>query len=313
MHTEKFKCKSNYGVMREWDRSLYGREDCTSKSLIDHTRSFQNVNFCPYHLQYTVQELKEVYEEKAGRKMREDAVFGSTIVTLPKDYEGDVNKFFAECYNGLKQIYKIKDSDVISAYVHMDETTPHMHFGFIPTVYEGECTKVNWNKCITRSIYQRQHKLLQDYLSTKGIQANLLNGKTIGVDVNQAKKEDREEAVRLQEEVLSLQKDKKYLENEIEGLKGQIKQYDSFMDKTKSFVKTIEGYFDKWVKYSFDIPSIQRNADVFKSARDGLDAARGFEGVLTRKKIEEVVKEFDRIQKDFKDCQEQENFYDIDF
>ena len=54
------------------------------------------------------------------------------VVTLPQSFDGDEQDFFQETYKFLNDRYG--KENVISAYVHMDETTPHMHYAFVPVV-----------------------------------------------------------------------------------------------------------------------------------------------------------------------------------
>ena len=55
------------------------------------------------------------------------------IVTVPKDLpENEHEQFFKTTFDFLSDRYG--KENIISAYVHMDETIPHMHFAFIPGV-----------------------------------------------------------------------------------------------------------------------------------------------------------------------------------
>ena len=62
-------------------------------------------------------------------------VLCSWVVTVPKDVpEAEYEKFFHATYDFLEKRYGREN--VVSAYVHMDEITPHMHFAFVPVVYD---------------------------------------------------------------------------------------------------------------------------------------------------------------------------------
>ena len=61
---------------------------------------------------------------------------------LPKalqyEFFTDCTKFFAECYG---------KENIISAVVHLDETTPHMHLNLMPITYDGRlCSKQLFDK-----------------------------------------------------------------------------------------------------------------------------------------------------------------------
>ena len=58
-------------------------------------------------------------------------VMATWVVTVPKDLPEQEHKaFFQASYDFLQQRYGREN--VVSAYVHMDEVTPHMHFAFVP-------------------------------------------------------------------------------------------------------------------------------------------------------------------------------------
>lgn len=58
----------------------------------------------------------------------------SWVIIVPKDLPwDDENKFFNESYKFLTKVYG-EEKNIISAYVHVDETQSHMHFAFIPVV-----------------------------------------------------------------------------------------------------------------------------------------------------------------------------------
>lgn len=133
MNTQKYRM-GNLGLLGEADRTMYANKDTVSKSCIDKERTHLNYNLCP-HEQYTVAQIKNINRTLRGKEIAKNAIaWGSTIVSQPKDYTGNTEDFFRESYEGLKKMYNLRDEDVISAYVHMDETTPHMHFYFIPIV-----------------------------------------------------------------------------------------------------------------------------------------------------------------------------------
>ena len=57
-------------------------------------------------------------------------VMATWVVTVPKDLPEQEHKaFFQASYDFLQQRYGREN--VVSAYVHMDEVTPHMHFAFV--------------------------------------------------------------------------------------------------------------------------------------------------------------------------------------
>lgn len=145
---------------------------------IDTSKTHLNYNLAPNHnqLDFIHQRLGEVY----CMKRKDVNVMCSWIVTAPQDLKPEQEKaFFQESYNFLKEKYGQKN--VISAYVHMDEKTPHMHFSFIPVVADrkhkqGE--KVSAKECVTKVDLQQFHEQLQQHMTDKGILCSILNDAT---------------------------------------------------------------------------------------------------------------------------------------
>ncbi|MBD2790567.1 plasmid recombination protein, partial [Xenorhabdus sp. DI] len=76
-------------------------------------------------------------------------------VTLPENLKGisekEQRKFFEKTYEFLTNRYG-GEKNVLSANVHMDETTPHMHFAFMPVVWDEkkQREKVSAKEVLTR-------------------------------------------------------------------------------------------------------------------------------------------------------------------
>ena len=108
------------------------------------------------------------------------------VVTMPKDLPRYCDRqFFKAAYDFLEKKYG--SENVVSAYVHMDETTPHMHFAFIPVVpdHRRGGFKVSAKEAITRKDLQVFHQELSQHISREfrliglsGLEINVLNGAT---------------------------------------------------------------------------------------------------------------------------------------
>jgi len=94
-------------------------------------------------------------ELELKRKIRSDAILmNSFIVTSDGEYfkglhPWEQREFFRDCAEFLSRKYG--EENMISAVVHMDETTPHMHLNFIP---------INEGRLSSKSLFDRQ-KLAQ--------------------------------------------------------------------------------------------------------------------------------------------------------
>lgn len=92
----------------------------------------------------------DVIEERiAGlnlkRKVRSDAVYLATFVlgASPEFFKVSTPEkqraFFRDCVRFIQGKYG--EENVLSAIVHMDETTPHLHLNLIPITYGKLCAK----------------------------------------------------------------------------------------------------------------------------------------------------------------------------
>lgn len=108
------------------------------------------------HLNYNLHERKDGlsdYDFVKNRAMeflaknvrkREDINWvGSWVITLPESLQGsseaDKRKFFEVCHDFLGNRYGF--DNIVGAYVHMDETTPHMHTKITPVRYDEKKNK----------------------------------------------------------------------------------------------------------------------------------------------------------------------------
>ena len=185
-HFAKYTKGSVGGLTKHYERAKdeEGRYYRFKNEDIDAERSALNYNLAPHQtkqLDFIKERLDEVYCLK-----RDDVkVMGSWVVTVPRTVpEEHQREFFERSYKFLEERYG--KANVISAYVHMDETTPHMHFAFIPVVYDKKKNreKVSAKEVITKVDIKSFHTDLQEEMD-KFVEAheyefecNVLNGAT---------------------------------------------------------------------------------------------------------------------------------------
>ena len=117
------------------------------------------------------QRVKEIIAEgyKGAKAIRKDAtVMTSTIVTSDKGFFDKLSLkeqrlFFEESYKFLKECYGEKN--IVSAVVHMDETTPHMHLTAVPLTEDG---KLSAKTIIDRKFLRHIQKAIPELLKSKG-------------------------------------------------------------------------------------------------------------------------------------------------
>ncbi len=130
-HFEKYTAGAIGHMLAHYDRT-----HSSSTSKIDESKTFLNYNLAAKdqplsQLDFIHKRLSEI----KVLKRKDVNVMCDWIVTAPQELAKDeLPLFFEETYNFLNDRYG--KENVISAYVHLDETTPHIHYAFVPVVMD---------------------------------------------------------------------------------------------------------------------------------------------------------------------------------
>lgn len=218
---------------------------------IDPSRTHLNYNLAPEREGGQMDFIRQRTTEARTLKRADVNVMCSWVVTLPEyryhnpdlhvsaDREKIERLFFERTYSFLCDRYG--EQNVVSAYVHKDEKTPHMHFAFVPVTEDkkrgGE--KVSAKEVITKSDLKTFHTDLERHLdsfhdwhfevineATKDGNKEVaeLKKQTAHEEVLKAQQEAAEARQRVlqeQERIKPLEKKKKALEGEIEALQTE--------------------------------------------------------------------------------------------
>ena len=166
-HVEKFKSNDVRGLQIHNQR-----ESSNSKNNdIDKNRTILNYDLHNENKINYNQRVKEIIAKgyKGAKAIRKDAtVMTSTIVTSDKGFFDTLSlaeqrRFFEEAYKVLKECYGEKN--IVSAVVHMDETTPHMHLTAVPLTDDG---KLSAKIIIDRKFLRHIQKAIPELLQSKG-------------------------------------------------------------------------------------------------------------------------------------------------
>ena len=110
------------------------KEKYASNPDIDTTRSHLNFHLVTPERKYRAESEKQIAE--AGCRTRSDSVrvVEALVTASPEFFKGkkksEVKAYFTEALDFIQK-YQSKET-IISAVVHMDEKTPHMHLCFVP-------------------------------------------------------------------------------------------------------------------------------------------------------------------------------------
>lgn len=156
-HMMKIKSGSVGALVDHYERN---REGTLYRENIDKDRTHLNYNLRPTDVREWVDMAMRQHEQEAGRAVRSDAnVLFDWVVTLPQDCPSEgAREFFTACLDFLGERYGA--SNVLGGYVHMDETTPHMHAPILPMI-DG---KLQASKMVTRSDLRTFHGDLGEYV-----------------------------------------------------------------------------------------------------------------------------------------------------
>ena len=233
-HAQKIKKSGIVGLAIHCER----REGCELSNQ-DIDKSCTHLN---YNLAQMLQPLKpEEYVTKRVSEVihlkRNDVVhMVDWIVTLPKDVkEEDQERFFEYTYEFLKEKYG--SQNVVSAWIHNDEATPHIHFSFVPIVTIDGKERLKCKDIITKASLKQFHPALGAYLNERlGYMPSVQNEATI--NGNRTIKELKNQ------EDLSIKKSLKNIRENIVVSKEIVEKANDvdfepskLLDKTKTLMK----------------------------------------------------------------------------
>ena len=145
---------------------------------IDPKRTHENYSFI-HDNRTALERLEHRLSEVKVQNRKDVNVLCSWVITKPFDVSEEREElFFKECYRFLTEKYGSRN--VITADVHYDESTPHLHFTFVPTVANNRkykdpnkkpryTEKVCADELITREHLKAFHSELQKWFIDKGM------------------------------------------------------------------------------------------------------------------------------------------------
>lgn len=300
MNCEKFTRNQSGNILVHCNRSDPNR---TYKNQeIHHDRTHWNYNLAPKHEGMTDYEfMKNRCEEFKILKRSNVNWMVSWVITIPADYEGSQEMFFKEAYNFMEKKYG--KENVISAYVHLDETSPHMHFCFVPVVFDTKKQeyKVNAKVCINRTELLKIHPQMQEYLENKlQTKVNILNGATVegNKTVEQLKKEDKIKKAAIKElvknpteeiknaviEQLPEEQKETIVEQEIEIVKEELKKDPQFIQICKN----------KAMSELENIEELEIKIENLSTEKDYLEESMAELEIQHKKQRKELAEEYER-------------------
>ena len=137
---------------------------------IDPTRTHLNYYIKKNELTYTKEFDKYMKENNLQCHLRSNSiimcqmVFTSDQAFFDKIGEKETKRYFDECYKFICNYKNLGEKNIISAVVHLDEGSPHMHLMFVPVVHTKDKEGNNIDKICARDFWKGRdsYRKLQD-------------------------------------------------------------------------------------------------------------------------------------------------------
>lgn len=292
MRMEKRNASNIVGMFKHNERKNenYSNED------INRELSSQNYQLieCDSYKEKINQEIKERY--KVNKSIRKDAVLCvETVFTSDKEFFDKLTPeqekiYFEKSVEFLKE--QFGEKNIIFATVHKDETTPHLHAGFIPMTDDGRLSYKNFvnSKYDLIKLQDKYFEKMVEFFPELERGQNSKETKARHLANQEYKIQQKEKAMELQLEqinknAMELEEKKKKLEAKKERLKLEDeKLYE--LDNVLKHVEEKKKLFKNETIVSMD-------KEIYKSL---LKYAREGEGYL--KKLLELEKNVEKLEKE---------------
>ena len=257
-HMEKYQRNDIVGVERENERDENYRSKLNPQ--IDRERTRFNHHFIKPNGSYTAFINRRLKELAPKRKVKDDAVLMASFLigASPEFFKNksrdDIDAFFFECTNFFAERYGREN--IISAVVHMDETTPHLHLNLMPILEGRPCAKKlfdrkalvtlqsdlhkevgsHWNLQRGKIGSKAQHldtaayklKKMQEAASVAERQANAAEARKTLAEQDAATAEQRQ--AHAEERTADLAKEQAHLEREVAPLQAAAETLQAYSD-----------------------------------------------------------------------------------
>ena len=151
---EKYKRADVVGIERENERDENYKS--ARNPQIDKSRTHLNYHTLPYEKKYLAFIDERIKELAPKRKIKDDAVLiTSFILGSDKEFFDGISpetqkQFFDDCTGFFAERYG--KENVVSAVVHLDESTPHLHFNLMPVTGGRLCAKELFDRAALREL-----------------------------------------------------------------------------------------------------------------------------------------------------------------
>ncbi len=288
MRLEKRKANNITGMQIHNDRAT------ENHSNEDINKELSHLNYdlieCPSYKKKINEELEKRY--KVNKSLRKDATLGVEVIfTSDKDFFDKLTPeqerlYFEKSLEFLKEF--AGEKNVISATVHKDETTPHLHAVFMPLTDDG---RLNYKDFINTkydliNLQDRYHEKMREYFP------ELERGKASKETKKKHLSVEQFKLNQLEKNLEKLQNEKKETEIQIQNVEKQIKDFYT----VKTIVENIEErkamFSDSYKLKKDELTELTALATTSEKNRD--------ENKVLRKKKTELEEDLKATQKEYR-------------
>ena len=188
-----------------------------SNKNIDSSRTELNYYLKKNELSYIKEfdRIKKKYNLKGQIRSNSNIICEMVFTSDQKFFDEigyeESKRYFTESYNFICNYKNLGKQNIISAVVHMDEDTPHMHLLFIPVVHTTDkqgnkidkvCCRDFWKG---RDSYRNLQNAFHEYITSKGFDLQR------GLPVEETKRKN--ETIQNYKQITNFENAKKVLEN----------------------------------------------------------------------------------------------------
>lgn len=267
-----------------------------SNKDIDVARTHENYHIGDYSENY-LKKFEEIKKERITGLVRKTSVAGvGILVSADNDFfkslsEDREKEFFQSVYD--KVVAKYGKENVISAVVHKDETTPHLHLMICPVSADGRLTaKELFGRNNLRALQDIAIELQKEGFSIERGDSDrkVKHLSEEEFKLSQAFKQLEEEKQKILEEKKQIETERNFLISERERLE-KVQDIYSSIEKTKNEVLENKAFWYENV-YKINSSQLEQMYKLAKNSERILDFSR-----FTEKQYKEVVKENDDLIK----------------
>ena len=240
----KYKRENLKGIYRHNER----RNKNYSNENIDKEKSYLNysIKSPQYSYEKEFDRLKEEYNLKGQIKVVSN-IACEYIITSDHDYferigEEETKRYFETAYKFVSEYKNLGEEYIMSAKVHMDEQTPHMHLVFLPVVHTTDKKGNNIDKLACSEFWKEKdsYRQLQDAFYKYMVENGFKLQRGIAVEETNRKHYSVEEY----KKITNFEKTKETLK----GIKLELPEVPDITDIHKFTIKRDEKIMEEIIK-----------------------------------------------------------------